>query len=143
MDRCKVQLLGISETRWADKGHFTTTEGHTVYFSGNEKRGQKGVAFIANQLIAKRVLGYNPINDRMMSFRLQAKPINLTIIKVYAPTSTANDDDIDEFYTQLQDTLDKASKRDIVMLMGDFNAKIGAGYRHEEEKSFHWKVWPW
>ena len=134
MDRCKVQLMGISEMRWAGKGHFTTPDGHTIYFSGNQKGGQKGVAFIADQLIAKRVLGYNPINDRLMTIRLQAKPINFTVIQVYAPTSTANDDDVDEFYAQLQDTLDKASKRDVVMIIGDFNAKIGAGYQHEEEK---------
>ena len=39
MDRCTVQLLGISEMRWTGKGHFTTSDGHTVYFSGNEKGG--------------------------------------------------------------------------------------------------------
>ena len=60
MDRSTVQLLGISEMRWTGKGHFTTSDGHTVYFSGNEKGGKKGVAFIANQHTAKRVLGYNP-----------------------------------------------------------------------------------
>ena len=96
--------------RWTGKGHFTTSDGHTVYFSGNEKGGKKGVAFIANQHTAKRVLGYNPINDRLISLRLQAKPINITIIQVYAPTSSATDDVMDEFYNQLQDTLDTASK---------------------------------
>ena len=58
--------------------------------------------------------------------RLQAKPINITIIQVYAPTSSATDDVMDEFYNQLQDTLDTASKRDAVFVIGDFNAKIGA-----------------
>jgi len=135
MDRCRIQLLGISETRWTGKGHFNTSEGHTVYFSGNNKGGQKGVAFIANQHIAKRVLGYNPINDRLISMRLQAKPINITIIQVYAPTTSATDDVIEEFYNQLQDTLDTASKRDVVLVIGDFNAKIGAGHCHEEEKA--------
>ena len=121
--------------RWTGKGHFTTSDGHTVYFSGNEKGGKKGVAFIANQHTAKRVLGYNPINDRLISLRLQAKPINITIIQVYAPTSSATDDVMDEFYNQLQDTLDTASKRDAVFVIGDFNAKIGAGHCHEEEKA--------
>ena len=67
--------------------------------------------------------------------RLQAKPINITIIQVYAPTSSATDDVMDEFYNQLQDTLDTASKRDAVFVIGDFNAKIGAGHCHEEEKA--------
>ena len=134
MDRSKVQLLGLSEVRWKGKGHFTTDDGHTVYFSGNEKGGQRGVAFVANQHVAKRVLGYNPINDRLISLRLQAKPINITIFQVYAPTTSATDDVMDEFYNQLQDTLDAASNRDVVIMIGDFNAKIGAGHCHEEEK---------
>ena len=67
--------------------------------------------------------------------RLQAKPINITIIQVYAPTSSATDDVMDEFYNQLQDTLDTASKRDAVFVIGDFNAKIEAGHCHEEEKA--------
>ena len=96
---------------------------------------KKGVAFIANQHTAKRVLGYNPINDRLISLRLQAKPINITIIQVYAPTSSATDDVMDEFYNQLQDTLDTASKRDAVFVIGDFNAKIGACHCHKEEKA--------
>ena len=85
--------------------------------NGNEKGGQKGVAVIANQHTAKRVLGYNPINDSLISLRLQAKPINITIIQVYAPTSSATDDVMDEFYNQLQDTLDTASKRDAVFVI--------------------------
>ena len=87
-----------------------------------------------NQHTAKRVLGYNPINDRLISSRLQAKPINITIIQVYALTSFATDDVMDEFYNQLQDTLATASKRDAVFVICDFNAKIGAGHCHEEEK---------
>ena len=75
MDRCTVQLLGISEMRWTGKGHFTTSDGHTVYFSGNEKGGKKGVAFIANQHTAKRVLGYNPINDRLMGHSIPNEPL--------------------------------------------------------------------
>ena len=55
---------------------------------------------------------------------------------MYAPTSSATDDVVDEFYNQLQDTLDTASsKRDAVFVIGDFNAKIGAGHCHEEENS--------
>ena len=134
MVRCSIQLLGIAECRWAGKGHFTSTDNLTVYFSGNDKGGQRGVAFIADNLIAKRVLGYNPISDRLITIRLHAKPVNITVIQVYAPTSTATDDDIDSFYSQLQDTLDKTSKQDVVVILGDFNAKIGAGIQLDDER---------
>ena len=61
--------------------------------------------------------------------------MSCTLNQVYAPTSSATDDVMDEFYNQLQDTLDTASKRDAVFVIGDFNAKIGAGHCHEEEKA--------
>ena len=52
----------------------------------------------------------------------------------FLTTFTVSDDYIDEFYNQFKDTQDKAPKRDIVMLMRDFNTKVGAGYHHREEK---------
>jgi hypothetical protein len=132
MNRCKVNILGISEMRWSGKGHFSTDD-HTIYYSGNEKGGDRGVAFVTSNFISKHVLGYNPVNDRIISIRLQAQPINISLIQVYAPTSSAPDDVLDCFYNQLQDTLDSIPKRDIVMIIGDYNAKIGEGVQHEDE----------
>jgi hypothetical protein len=51
-------------------GHFTSKCGHTIYYSGKEKGGQSGVAFIANKFISNHVLGYNPVNDRIITIRL-------------------------------------------------------------------------
>ena len=132
MDRCHVNILGIAELRWSGKGHFSTDD-HTIYYSGNEKGGSNGVAFFTSSFISKHVLGYNPVSDRIISIRIQAQPINLSIIQVYAPTSTASDDDLEYFYNQLQDTLDGIPKRDIIMITGDFNAKVGEGVQHEDE----------
>ena len=58
---------------------------------------------------------------------MQARPVNISMIQVYAPTSTASDEDIESFYTQLQDALDDLPKSDISLVIGDFNAKIGNG----------------
>ena len=71
-------------------------------------------------------MGYNPVSDRIMTLRVQGHSINITIIQAYAPTSTAEEEVSDRFYEQLQDVLDKTLKRDIFILMEDFNAKIGA-----------------
>ena len=65
LERNKVDLIGLAETRWTGKGHFTTDSKHVVYFSGKESRREYGVAFVANPHIAKCVLGYNPVNERM------------------------------------------------------------------------------
>ena len=133
--RCKVELLGISEMRWSGKGHFTTTEDYVVYYSGNEKGGSNGVAFLASQHISKHVLGYNPVSDRIITIRLQGNPFNVSVVQVYAPTSAAADADMDNFYSQLQDVLDKLPKKDYLIVMGDFNAKIGKGIQLEEESN--------
>ena len=131
MDRCHLKILGIAELRWSGKDHFSTDD-HTIYYSGNEKGRSNGVAFITSSLISKHVLGYNPVSDRIISIRIQARPINLSIIQVYAPTYTASDDDLEFLYNQLQDTLDSIPKRDIIMITGDFNAKVGEGVQHED-----------
>jgi len=61
----------------------------------------------------------------VISIRIQGRPRNLTIIQVYAPTSTAETADIDEFYASLQQTIDDANHQEIVLVMGDLNAIVG------------------
>ncbi len=119
--------------RWSGKGHFTTDGGHTVYYSGSDKGGSKGVAFIADKITSKFVLGYNPVSDRIITIRLSAKPINVSLIQAYAPTTTASDEDMELFYSQLQDAMDDLPKKDVILIIGDFNAKIGKGIQHESE----------
>ena len=65
------------------------------------------------------------MNDRMITIRCSAKPVNLTIAQLYAPTSTAPNKEIHGFYDVVQDTLDSIPNSDITLLMGDLNAKIG------------------
>lgn len=126
MDREKMDLLGISEMRWTQSGHFRSNE-HWVYFSGNEAQRRNGVAFILNKRISHTVLKYNAISDRAISIRLQGTPVNITIIQVYAPTADAEDEDIEQFYNQVQDEIDRTSRQDLLIFMGDLNAKVGQG----------------
>ena len=134
MERTKTPILGITEHRWAGQGHFKTSTGDTVIYSGKEKSGQSGVGFILAKKISTTLLGYNPINDRLIMIRLQTKNRNITLIQAYAPTTAAPDEEIDEFYQNLQETIDKVGKRDILIIMGDFNAKVGKETAEEEEK---------
>ena len=95
-------------------------------FSGKQEgRRSSGVGFIVKNNLKGSVLGYNPVSDRVITIRISAKPVNLTIIQLYAPTSTASDEEIDSFYEVVQDTLDSIPNGDITLLMGDLNAKIG------------------
>ena len=63
-------------------------------------------------------------NDRMISVRFQGKPFNITVIQVYAPTS--NTEEAERFYEDLQDLLELTLKKDVLFIIGDWNAKVGS-----------------
>ena len=73
----------------------------------------------------KVVLGYNLKNDRMISIRSQGRPFNITVIQVYAPTTNAEEAEIDQFY-DLQHLLEVTPKKDVLLIIGDWNAKVGS-----------------
>ena len=72
------------------------------------------------------VLGCNLKNDRMISVRFQGKPFNVTVIQVYAPTSNAEEAEVEQFYENLQDLLEVTPKKDVLFITGDWNAKVGS-----------------
>ena len=72
------------------------------------------------------VLGCNLKNDRMISVRLQGKPFNITVTQVYAPTSNAEETEVEQFYEDLQDLLELTPKKDVLFIIGDWNAKVGS-----------------
>jgi hypothetical protein len=80
--------------------------------------------------IEKNIMSFTPINERICTFRLKGKFHNLTLINVHAPTEEKIDE-IDTFYDDLQRTYDKAPKHDIVLILGDLNAKIGKEKAYE------------
>ena len=82
------------------------------------------MAIICDKTLSQSVLGYNPVNDRIITIRIQGKPINSTIIQVYAPTANADDEERAAFYGKLQETLDSVPKDDVLILLGDMNATL-------------------
>ena len=118
----------LREMRWKIFGEMSTDDGHKVNFSGEEDRHEYGVRFLVHKDIASAVLGYRPVSSRLISIRLRAAPFNITIIQVYAPTFSHDDSEVDHFYKQLQETIDKTPKKVILIVQGDFkNAKVGKG----------------
>ena len=130
LERHHIQVCGLSETWWTNKGHFTTDNGHTVVFSGNADTHRQGVAVWLHRDIAKSLISYEPVNSRLMSITLQAAPNNITLIQVYAPTAVDENEEREKFYEELQQVISKTSKRSALFLIGDCNAKIGEGPSH-------------
>ena len=81
---------------------------------------------MVNKRVQNAVLGCNLKNDRMISVRLQGKPFNITIIQVYAPTSNAEEAEVERFYEDLQDLLELRPIKDVLFIIGDWNAKAGS-----------------
>ena len=94
-------------------GETTTEEGHKVFFSGKENKYEHGVGFIVHKDIVNTVMGCRPVSSRLITIRLRAVPFNNTIVKMYAPTSDYDDNEIEEFYNQLQNVIDQTPKKDI------------------------------
>ena len=79
---------------------------------------------MVNKRVRNAVLGCNLKNDRMISFRLQGKPFNITVIQAYAPTNNTEEAEAEWFYEDLQDLLELTPKQDILFIIGDCNAKV-------------------
>ena len=65
-------------------------------------------------------------NDRMISVCFQGKPFNITVIQVYAPTSNAEEAEVEQFYEEIKDLLELTPKKDVLFIIGDWNAKVGS-----------------
>ena len=125
-----LDVLGISEARWTGSGHLTLDSGLRLLYSGHEGDDAphtEGVALMLSKKAQSSLIGWQPHGPRIMkaSFRTKQKRINLNIIKCYAPQNESKDSDKDEFYNRLQPIIDTLSTRDINILMGDLNAKVG------------------
>ena len=81
---------------------------------------------MVNKRVQNAVLGCNFKNNRMISVRFQGKPFNITVIQVCAPTSNANEAEVERFYEDLQDLLEPTPKKDVFFIIGDWNAKVGS-----------------
>ena len=66
------------------------------------------------------------ITTELSLFRFQGKPLNITVIQVYAPTSNTEEADVERFYEELQDLLEIAPPKDVLFIIGDWNAKAGS-----------------
>ena len=78
---------------------------------------------MVNKRVWNGVLGCNLKNDRMNFVRFQGNPFNITVIQVYAPTSNAEEAEVERFYEDLQDLLELIPKKDVLFVIGDWNAK--------------------
>ena len=102
------------------------SDDHYIYYCGQESLRKNGVAIIVNKRVQYAVLGYSLKNNRMISVRFQDKPFNITVIQVCAPTSNAEEAEVERLYEDLQNLLELTPKKDVLFIIGDWNAKVGS-----------------
>ena len=106
-------------------GDFNSDD-HYIYYCGQESLRRKGVAFIVNKRVQNAVFGCNLKNYTIISVRFQGKPFNITVMQVYAPASNAEEAEVERCYEDLQHLLELTPKKDVLFIIGDWNAKVGS-----------------
>ena len=125
MARVNVDILGISELKWTEMGEFNSDD-HYIYCCGQESLRRNGVAIMVNKRVQNAVPGCNLKNNRMISVHFQGKPFNIMVIQVYAPTSNAEEAEVEQLYEDLQDLLELTPTKVVLFIIGDWKAKVGS-----------------
>ena len=120
MARVNTDILGISELKWTGMGEFNSHD-HYIYYCGQESLRRNEVALIVNKRVRNAVLGCNLKNDRMICL-LPRQTIQYHSNPVYTPTTNAEEAQDERFYDDLQDLVELTPKKDVLFMIGDWNA---------------------
>lgn len=121
--RYGVEVAAIQEMRWKGEGEIKKKK-YTLLYSGEKNQGKNGIGFIVTSKIDGNIMTFKPINGRIAYLRIRAKT-NMSLVNCYAPTEDSNDNEKEAFYNELESLCDTIPKRDMLIILGDFNAKIG------------------
>ena len=125
INKYRWDVLGLAETHWTGSGEFET-EGIMVLFSGRDDNiHREGVAIMLNKRAKKTYIEHKAVSSRIISVRMKGQHKNVKIIQVYAPDTSHTDEDVENFYEQLEEEIRSTKESDMLIVMGDFNSKIG------------------
>ena len=139
MARVNVDILGIRELKWNGMGEFNSGD-HYIYYCRQESL-RRNVEPSWSTRARNAVLGCNVKHDKMISVHFQGKAFNITVIQVYAPTSNAEEAEVEWFYEDLQELLKLTPKNDVLFIIGDWNAKAGSQETPSVTGKFGLGVW--
>ena len=123
MARVNTDILGISKLKWAGMGEFNSDD-HYIYYCGQESLRRNGVAIMVNRSLKRSTWTQSQKQQNDLCF--QGKAFNIQVIQVYAPTHNAEEAEVEQFYEDLQDLLELTTKKDVPLIIGDWNAKVGS-----------------
>jgi endonuclease/exonuclease/phosphatase family metal-dependent hydrolase len=121
----KLDFVALQEVRWQGQGQIDKQEYFLLYTEPKRRTGLYGTGFIVQKRIRKSILEFEAVSERICKLRIRGKFRNISIISAHAPTEDKAEDEKEEFYELLQQTCWKIQKYDMLILMGNFNAKMG------------------
>ena len=125
MTRVNIDILEIGELRWIGMGEFNSDD-HYIYYCVQESLRRNGVAIIVNKSPKCSTWMQSQKRQNDLSVHFQGKPFNITVIQVYALTSTAEEVEVEWFYEDLQELLELSPQKDVFFIIGGWNAKVGS-----------------
>ena len=123
MQNMNLDILEIAETHWTEEGKIIQ-ENHTMIYSGGENH-RNGVGIVMKSSVAKSMMGFWALSDRVIMMKLEAKPFNINVMQVDAPTQDHDGEEIEKFYQEIQNGIKYAKSDEVIYIMGDLNAKVG------------------
>ncbi|XP_045466612.1 craniofacial development protein 2-like [Harmonia axyridis] len=127
MRRLSISILGISEMRWPNSGQ-SVVDDHTIYYIGDDgTRNRNGVAVILSKGAAPAFTNTVLLSDRVMMVQMKTDKVDLIIVQVYALTYDHDEEEMENFYHQIEELLKLTKSNQMTVIMGDINAKIGRG----------------
>ena len=130
MKAYEISILGIAEVRWNEAGQTQLASGETIIYSGHMDENaspSEGLAIMISKEAQITLIGWEPVSARIFTtkFKISHKRIALNIIQYYAPKNDADEEVKEEFYQMLEETTRKCSEKDITILLGYMDAKVG------------------
>ncbi|VDP22603.1 unnamed protein product [Schistosoma margrebowiei] len=130
MRKCNLEVLGINGTHWTQVGQQLLASRELLLYSGHEKENvqhTQGVALILSKQAQNALIGWEYHGSTIIkaSFKTKKNGISMDVIQCYANTDDHNENVKDQFYDRLQSIVEKCPTKDLTILMGDFNAKVG------------------
>ena len=120
----QLDVCGLSEAHWTQSGEMTIGE-HIMITSSDQNRNYQGVGLVISKNLRKSVMSYTAVSSLIVTIRIKARPTNMSIIQIYAPTLDKDDEVHDKLYEQLQVTIESINRSDLLIVMGAFNAILG------------------
>ena len=125
-DKYRLDLLGLCETRWTGSDKRSLQSGHTFIFSGNITDHEQGVGLLMGGKVGRSLLEWEPYGPRLLRARFNSNFTKLSVVVCYAPTEEAEEEIKNEFYEQLQAIIENIPAHDMLLVLGDMNARTGS-----------------